>query len=389
MVWRKKFGAYGYTVELFERTPDRLYVRYLDPQTGKRRKVSLGHGDRVLGEQRARELMAALAAGALPTSLSLTVAALFARYEREVSRYKKGAQPEEDRRRSELWCAFLGGDRQVATVDFPTIDRFVRARAAGHIAVPNRRLRPNPKPGTIGADIVYLQAALNWATTVTSPDGDRLLDENPVRGYRRPQSRAHQRPLATYDRFLVVRKHADGVDPQRLFGAFLELIEALGWRVTAICKLWASDVDRRKTKRAPYGRIRKRGTVDKEGVEQWVPLTKEARAAVDQVQERNAVVGDVFLFPAPRRARKAWSRWHARDLLERAEAAAGISPLEGGDFHPYRRKWATERKHLPDADVMEAGGWTDDRSLKRAYQQPDQETMLRVVSEKRKLREVQ
>ena len=56
-------------------------------------------------------------------------------------------------------------------------------------------------------------------------------------------------------------------------------------------------------------------------------------------------------------------------------------------FHAYRRKWATERKHLPLKDVAEAGGWLDTRSLENCYQQVDEETLLRVVSEPRKLRE--
>lgn len=56
-------------------------------------------------------------------------------------------------------------------------------------------------------------------------------------------------------------------------------------------------------------------------------------------------------------------------------------------FHAYRRKWATERKHLPLKDVAEAGGWLDTRSLENCYQQVDEETLLRVVTEPRKLRE--
>jgi hypothetical protein len=45
--------------------------------------------------------------------------------------------------------------------------------------------------------------------------------------------------------------------------------------------------------------------------------------------------------------------------------------------------------HTPmaNADVMKARGWRDPRSLTDAYQQPDEETLLRVVSEKRKLRD--
>lgn len=48
-------------------------------------------------------------------------------------------------------------------------------------------------------------------------------------------------------------------------------------------------------------------------------------------------------------------------------------------FHAYRRKWATERKHLPVQDVAEAGGWLDTRSLEQCYQQADEATLLQVV----------
>ncbi len=60
---------------------------------------------------------------------------------------------------------------------------------------------------------------------------------------------------------------------------------------------------------------------------------------------------------------------------------------DGGLWHPYRRKWATERKHLPDVDVAATGGWSDLSLLKTAYQQADPETMYQVVSEPRRLRE--
>ena len=44
---------------------------------------------------------------------------------------------------------------------------------------------------------------------------------------------------------------------------------------------------------------------------------------------------------------------------------------DGSLRHAYRRKWATERKHLPDVDVAQAGGWSDLASLKTAYQHTD------------------
>ena len=39
-----------------------------------------------------------------------------------------------------------------------------------------------------------------------------------------------------------------------------------------------------------------------------------------------------------------------------AEEQAEVAKLDGGRWHPYRRKWATERKHLPLKDVAAAGG---------------------------------
>lgn len=74
--------------------------------------------------------------------------------------------------------------------------------------------------------------------------------------------------------------------------------------------------------------------------------------------------------------------------MSRAEKLAGLDPLKGGDFHPYRRAWATERKHLPLTDVARAGGWRTTETLLRCYQRPDDETMYQVVSEPRKLRSI-
>jgi hypothetical protein len=102
------------------------------------------------------------------------------------------------------------------------------------------------------------------------------------------------------------------------------------------------------------------------------------------------------MFPAPRATTeiaagtipKPWTRHHSRKLLTRAEKAAKLDALEGSDFHAYRRKWATERKHLPDADVAAAGAWSDTRALKMSYQHADPATLLAVMTEPAKLRDV-
>ena len=80
-----------------------------------------------------------------------------------------------------------------------------------------------------------------------------------------------------------------------------------------------------------------------------------------------------------------------RDVLARwilaLEKRAGLSKLDGGLLHAFRRKWATERKDLPVKDVAAAGGWKDVGTLLTCYQQADRQTMLAVMSEPRKVTE--
>ncbi|MCH7475136.1 MAG: hypothetical protein IIA27_10720 [Gemmatimonadetes bacterium] len=77
----------------------------------------------------------------------------------------------------------------------------------------------------------------------------------------------------------------------------------------------------------------------------------------------------------------------ASSWLRRAEVLAKLPKQPGLLWHAYRRKWATERKHLPDADVAAAGGWKELESLRQCYQQADEATMLEVVLSGGKLRE--
>jgi hypothetical protein len=75
-------------------------------------------------------------------------------------------------------------------------------------------------------------------------------------------------------------------------------------------------------------------------------------------------------------------------LLDRTTAAAKLEPLAEGDFHPFRRKWVAERKQMPLVDVAAAGGWKDPNTLLRCYARPDEATLLGVVMNPQKLREV-
>jgi hypothetical protein len=66
-----------------------------------------------------------------------------------------------------------------------------------------------------------------------------------------------------------------------------------------------------------------------------------------------------------------------------------LEHVEWAGFHAFRRKWATERKHLPAVDVAAAGGWSGTDTLLRCYQQADDVTMLAVILGGGELRERQ
>ena len=123
--------------------------------------------------------------------------------------------------------------------------------------------------------------------------------------------------------------------------------------------------------------------------EALVAIDPEVRAAIDCVLRERPGIGQAYLFPAPGDHTKPVSRHLAAKWLHQAEKLAGLEKLDGSLWHSYRRKWATERKHHPDADVAAAGGWANANTLRLVYQQADQETMLRVVLERGELREAQ
>jgi len=422
-LWSIRVGARGNSVVAYERKlGGTLWLRWWASPTptaaGHFVYRSLRHTDRDAAEESARAIAAALMQSVVNDALGrASIAEIFAAYRADVADHTKGQGPKEAKRRIAVWTTFLGANRDIATIDHPTIDRYVRERRDGAIQVKGHKLKKRVSDGAIGSDIVFLNAAINHGTKVSRSNGTKLVAVNPLRGYPIPQNKNKRRPVATFDRFIAVTAKADEADPQSLFGPFMALIEGLGWRVTAVCSIRASEVDLKVSAACPFGRIYKNPRVDKEGEGGWLPMSQAVRQAVERALAVNPAIGDAPLFPAPKarvrvqrvaevvahpmirpetseavsspaEAPKSWTRFHARTLLRRAEKLAGLVEIAGGDFHPYRRKWATERKHLAPQDVAKAGGWSDLETLQRAYQQVDEETMYAVVSEPRKLREI-
>jgi integrase len=153
---------------------------------------------------------------------------------------------------------------------------------------------------------------------------------------------------------------------------------ALEAALSAVCKLRDEDL---WLDEGPHGAIRWPAATDKTGRETVVPIAPRVRAALERIRSEHAGIGAAPLLPSPEDRQVSVSRHPADRWLRKAEVLAGVEPQEDSLWHAYRRKWATERKHLPDVDVAAAGGWKIVATLKSAYQQVDAKTMLRVVLE--------
>lgn len=103
---------------------------------------------------------------------------------------------------------------------------------------------------------------------------------------------------------------------------------------------------------------------------------KEALAAARRAQ---GAIGNMPVFPGPKNPQKPCNRHLFDDWLRKAYEMTKLPRERWTMWHSIRRKWATERKGHPERDVMAAGGWRNEEILLRSYQQPDAETVGRVV----------
>ncbi len=137
----------------------------------------------------------------------------------------------------------------------------------------------------------------------------------------------------------------------------------------------------------PYGAIHWPADTDKTGKEWLVPISKDVRVAIDRILQQRPGIGAAFIFPSVNDASKPLAGDVASSWLMKAERLAKLPKQDGSLWHAYRRKWATERKHLSPVDVASAGGWTGLSSLQTCYQLADQATMFEVVSSPARLGE--
>lgn len=421
--WSKIIEEHGVRVRLFERG-SAIYrdvaVGRTTSQAGKARTNhdvrSLKHSDRGKAEEQARALCAKIAEAQLTgvTPDTLTLGQLFTRYRLDKLPKLEGQWAKSAQTRMHLFEAAWGPDLRVIAIDETRIAEYARKRRNLEVVSPGlqedeqgkrRKGYRKPRPvgdGTLHAEFRWLHSALRWACDYSLPNGTKLLSRNPLpstsearRDAGWPTEKNPRRPIASDARFVATMARADEVDPKGCLRAILALARYTGRRESAICQLRASDLlftkdriaavlaaegmDERLAQHMPHGAIRWAAEHDKQGLLFVTPIGPDARRELDHYLRHNPRLGDVPLFPAPRKPSGPIRRETACARLLKAERLAELPKLNGGVFHPYRRLFASERRHLPAHDVAAAAGWKDPETMKKTYQAADAIGVLNAV----------
>jgi integrase len=411
--WKYAAGARPNTVVVFEREPGGpLYARAWDSAArggkGNWHRVSLGHRDKARAKRYAIEQAAKLQKGeAEIAEAKVTLAQVLALYLQHRTPRKTPRQQKEDATRVELWTRVLGGGVDPHGITLQRWEAFIDARSAGAIDARGMAVPPGQRKAvrarTVEADCEWLRFVFNWSAKWRLASGRYLMRENPVRGYDVPKEKNVRQPVASSAFYATIREVADrhtmelrkrkpggGFEPKRVrsyLPELLDIAEGTARRISAICALRYSDLRLQKSNSAPFGAIRWPGDTDKEKREWSAPISPNVRAALNRILTERPAVGSGPLFPSPSDRSVPISRHEAGKWFREAEALAGLDHEEGRGWHSLRRKWASERKHLPDVDVMAAGGWKSLEALKKSYQHADEAGVLAVVMSGAELKE--
>lgn len=402
--WMRSLGDRGMRIRLFQKRPDGMFYRAVWIPGRGSHQASLLTRDRQEADRLGRALLAELLRnedGKLPGKL--TLGALWRRYERECVAFldNKASTRRDDETRARTLLAYFGEQCDVRSLTARDQAAYAARRKAGGIALADGTTTRAVRARSVEMDLVLLHAMLTWATTVRLPNGGRLLESNPLTGVRREREQNPVRPVASWERFqrtrtamqelqreAAARRAADErpilseLEEMRWVKMELALVlaEATGRRLGSIRQLRWEDVDFERCT------IRWRAEFDKRGKEWVVPMSD---ALADELREFRRRLGAItaWIFTGERKPDQPMDRHLFDKWLQAAEKKAELPKLTGGLWHPYRRKWATERKHHSLKDVAAAGGWKDTATLLTCYQQPDAETLLAVMNEPRKVRD--
>jgi integrase len=395
--WRWSAGSYGARVKAFERVPGGPLYIGVPLAEGGYRSVSLGHTDRERAMSEAAALAARRQAGD-KSSGPLTIAATCALYLKSVDGKQSRVHSADTRRGAECWTRYLGSDYHIERFGPSDWDAFARLRGSGEIDarghyVPDPAKREPVGPRIVSKDLKMLRAACRRATIERTATGAFILTADPTRGLALPVEKNPRRPCYDAARVDALMAVADRVQMRVGLGrggqyershlrTLLRLASDTGRRISSILALRWADW---RPDQGTNGMLRWRADSDKLGREWTAPVTLEVREELERLRRERPGVGEALLFPGPNTPTKPVTVGIASKWLRRAETLASLTAVSGGCWHPFRRRWATERKGHSLKDVAAAGGWTDTQTLTKCYTVADPETMENVVMHPKRL----
>lgn len=414
---------HGVRVVLRQRTPGGAFqLDCADGLGGKRDRLSTGSSDPEQAREYGRRYIARVAEERLglkravidPNTLNL--GKLFDLFRRDRVPLIKGKRTQGTYLTTmRVIEAHLRRSLPPSDFDQDVLDGYVKARGEGGatLALPNGGRRPlgPAAAGTITNDIEALSAIFNWARRKSVGKGVWLLDANPLARLRRPpREKNPRRPITSEQRYQVMLRYADEVDPLGRLRLMLVMARHTGRRCASIASLLVNDllldVERVRAALAEqadprfpvefadvwvHGGLRFRAEADKVGVSWVVPIGPQVAAAIREylAGTPTPTLGDAPLFPQSRNLARALSAQGAQRLHEEAERAAReagelLPKLSGGIWHPYRRLFRNERRRagFHDREVAHIAGWiyTSPDAMNSHYLAYDPEELLAVVS---------
>ncbi len=390
--WSLSLGVRGLKVRVEQRKPGGTFQRVYRVPGVRTTYASLKTADRKEARRLAIAFIRELEKGKkVSLAEPLTLDRMWERYQQEAPSYRGNTERTRKQKKTDarLLIAGLGAKKRVDHLTKNDVDRYVGMRRTGRGWPDGRETKP-VRARTIQGEIKMLRQMIYWAMNERLPDGSWLLESNPLRGVKLPKEEDPRRPVATYDRFLKLRAAAQemaatapqqrGRDRWKRWEMALVLAEATGARIGAISGLRWSDIS------FDPPEIMFRAEFDKRGRDRVVPIPEALAEELRSFKVKFAVVGDAWLFPRAE-SDDHWPREIFGELYDRVERHARLPHEKGGRFHPFRRKWATERKNMSLVDVMAAGGWRDTQTLQSCYQFATPDGMLEVMSTPVKLRD--
>ena len=391
--WSRMIDVDGISIRLYAR-PGGTTVYMSFQWDGKKVQRSTKRRDRREAEEYARRFVHGLVEDRfLGRTGPVTLGDVFRAYRVHRVPLLSGSWRQAAEMRVTLFEEAWGSRLRVDDIGQSQVDQFAHERHTGKLTPKHNRCRKTVRTGTVNSDFQWLSSVFNWARR-HKVDGRRLLQDNPLRDVEWATEQNVRRPIASHERYTKTLEHVDAVDPEGRLRCIVTLARHAGRRENAICQLQASDILRTKKdvgavlsalgldeRQAQYfpGGIQWRAEADKTGRYTVTPIRQDVREAIELYLRKNPRVGDVPLFPSPKDDSKPIRRDLTARWLLNAEQLAGLPKLAGGQFHPYRRLWATERKNLPVQDVAAAGGWKTVETVQRLYQQADGATTLAAV----------